>query len=232
MGEEIELTLKDIVSKLPESDRAEAEKVIGEAVAAGNILAGVDSQEKAFELIKKTPILKSAFDAEISNTVKNHDDKFIAEKLPKLVDARVQELTGPEKDPIKLELAQIKSERAAEKAEAQKAKQLAIALKAAADEKIPADDIERFLGEDDKSTAESVKAYAARIKAFRDNAIEESKKSMFGNIGKPNAGMAPAPGSRIAQLQDEYNKLQKAGNREQADRVYVAILQEQKKPVQ
>lgn len=222
------MKLTDIIAKLPEADRAEAEKVIGEAVAAGNVLAGIDSQEKAFELIKKTPILKSAFDAEISTTVKNHDDKFMSDKLPKLVEAKVKELTGPETDPIKLELAQIKAERAAEKAEALKAKHLAIALKIAAEEKIPVDDIERFLGEDEKSTGESVKAYAARIKAFRDAAVEESKTQRFGNVGKPNGGTVAAPGSRLATLEAAFTREQKAGNREKADRIYVEMMQEKK----
>ena len=199
--------LTDIIAKLPESDRAEAEKVIGEADAAGNVLAGIDSQEKAFEFIKKTPILRSAFDAEISNTVKAHDEKFIAEKVPKLIEAEVKKLTGPETDPIKLELAQIKAELEAKKTEERKAKQLSIALKLAADEKIPVDDIERFIGEDDKSTAESVKAYAARIKAWNQSQTEAVLKEKIGNVGRPLGGSAPVMTDKMQAMQSRYNDL-------------------------
>jgi anaerobic selenocysteine-containing dehydrogenase len=228
MGGEITLKLTDIIAKLPEADRAEAEKAIGEAVAAGNILAGIDTQEKAFEFIKKTPIFRSAFDAEISNTVKAHDEKFIAEKVPKLVEAEIKKLNGPETDPIKLELAQIKAELEAKKTEERKAKQLSIALKLAADEKIPADDIERFIGEDDKATSESVKAYAARIKAWTQSQTDAVLKEKLGNVGRPTGGLAATPGSKLANLEVAYKEAQKAGQRDQADRIYVEMMQEKK----
>jgi len=207
MGEEIELTLKDIVSKLPESDRAEAEKGIGEAVAAGNILAGVDSQEKAFELIKKTPILKSAFDAEISKTVDAHDERFIKDKLPKLVEDKVREMNPP-KDPRDIKLAELEAKMTERDNAEKKAKLHAAALKIAAEKKIPVEDIERFIADDEDATVRTVNAYAERILAWRNEAIEASKQSQFGNNGKPKNGNIPP----VADLQTQYELAAKANN--------------------
>jgi len=182
------MNLKDIIGKLPEAERAEAEKTIQDAITAANPLAGVTTKEQAAEFISKNALFKSAHDADISVKVDDHDKRFISDKLPKLLDAEIKKLTGPETDPIKLELAQIKAERAAEKAEAIRDKQKAVALKLAAAEGIPVDDIERFLGDDDTKTTETTTAYAKRLKAWRDEAVESALKGKLGNNGIPKSG--------------------------------------------
>jgi hypothetical protein len=182
------MNLKDIIGKLPEAERAEAEKTIQDAITAANPLAGVTTKEQAAEFISKNALFKSAHDADISVKVDDHDKRFMADKLPKLLDAEIKKLTGPETDPIKLELAQIKAERATEKAEAIRDKQKAVALKLAAAEGIPVDDIERFLGDDDTKTTETTTAYAKRLKAWRDDAVESALKGKLGNNGIPKRG--------------------------------------------
>jgi hypothetical protein len=196
------MNLKDIIGKLPESDRVEAEKVIQEAIVAANPLAGVDSKEKAAEFIAKNTILKGAFDAGISKAVEDHDTRFKAEKLPKIVEAEIKKLTGPETDPIKLELAQIKAEREAEKAEARRDKQRAVALKIAAEEKIPVKYIDSFLDEDDLKTTAKVKDFAAEMKKWATEQTEAVLKERLGNNGKPSGGTLTPP----ADLLTKYNE--------------------------
>ncbi|MCK9361828.1 DUF4355 domain-containing protein [Patescibacteria group bacterium] len=187
------MNLKDLVGKLPEADRPAAEAAIQEAILAANPVAGIDSKEKAAEYIGKNQYFKAALDAGVSLGVEAHDKKFMAEKFPKLVEAEVKKLTGPETDPIKIELAQIKAEREAEKAEAKRDKLRALAIKLAADEKIPVAHIERFIDEDDEKTTASVKAYAKHLKDYAKAETEAALKERLGNTGTPRGGAAIPP---------------------------------------
>ena len=57
-----------------------------EALVKGlNPLAGVTTVEEAKEFIRKNDILNKANDSNVSIAVKSHDDKFAAEKLPRLL---------------------------------------------------------------------------------------------------------------------------------------------------
>jgi hypothetical protein len=186
------MNLKDVIAKLPEADRGEAEKAIQEAIVAANPVAGIDSNEKAAAFIQGNKFFKGAYDSEISKSNAAHDEKFMKEKFPGLLDAKVKELTGPETDPIKIELAQIKAERAAEKAEAIKDKQLALAAKLAASEGIPVHKLEKWIADNDDATTAEMKEYAKMIKDFRDNALEADRKNRLGNNGVPRGGNGPA----------------------------------------
>jgi hypothetical protein len=216
------MNLKDIIGKLQEADRAEAEKTITEAIAAGNPLAGVTTQEHAAKFIDENRLFKSAHDADISRKIAAHDEKFMAESFPKLAkveaDKREQEVMlrlKPDLDPVKaLEIAMKKQadDFAATLAERDKKEvlgnQRALAMKIAASEGIPVDDIERFIGDDDIKTTESVKAYAARVKAFRDAGVESALKERLGNNGAPRGGNIAQP----TDLQSQYDAAIKAGN--------------------
>jgi len=202
------MNLKELVGKLPEEDRPAAEAAIQEAITAANPVAGIDSKEKAAEYIGKSPYFKAALDAGVSLGVEAHDKKFMAEKFPKLVEAEVKKLTGPETDPIRIELAQIKAEREAEKAEAKRDKLRALATKLAAEEKIPVTHIERFIDEDDEKTMASVKAYAKSLKDYAKAETEAVLKGRFGDTGAPKGGNSTPP----ADLKTQYDAASKAGN--------------------
>lgn len=195
------MNLKDIIGKLPEADRTEAEKTIQEAIAAANPLAGVDSKEKAAEFISKNQVFKAALDADISLKIAAHDERFQKEKLPGIVAAEMKKL-NPEKDPLRIELDALKAEREAEKAELKRERLKALAIKRAADAGIPADDIERFIGDDEERTGALVDAYAKRWKAYADSKVELALKGQYGNVGKPKGG-DPAK----VMTQDNFNKL-------------------------
>ncbi|MFA6359057.1 MAG: hypothetical protein WCY09_10465 [Candidatus Omnitrophota bacterium] len=196
------MNIKELIALLPEANRADAEKAISEAVVAANPVAGIDSNEKAAAYIQGNKFFKGALDSEISVKIASHDEKFMADKFPKLLDAKVKELTGPETDPIKIELAQIKAERAAEKAEAIKDKQLALAAKLAASEGIPVHKLEKWITDNDDATTAEIKEYAKIIKDFRDAAIEVDRKGRFGNNGEPRGGNITPP----ADLESRYKE--------------------------
>jgi len=198
------MNLKDIIAKLPEAERAEAEKVIQDAITAANPVAGIDSKDKAAAFIAGNKDFKAALDSEISVRVAAHDERFMADKFPKLLDAKIKELTGPETDPIKLELAQIKAEREAEKAEAKREKLKAVALKVAATEGIPVDYVERFIDEDDLKTTDTVKAFASSMKAYAKAFHESEMKGKYGNVGAPQGGNAKPPAGKLAEMQAAY----------------------------
>jgi hypothetical protein len=201
------MNLKELIGKLPEADRSEGEKAIQEAITASNPVAAIATREAAFEFITKNGFFKAALDEEIRSKVADHDTRFVKEKLPGLVDAKIKELNPPS-DPRDIEIADIKKQLAERDRKELLAKQREIALKLAASEGIPVDDIERFIGDDDTKTTESVKAYAARVKAFRDAGVESALKERLGNNGSPRNGNVAAP----TDLQSQYDAAIKAGN--------------------
>jgi hypothetical protein len=184
------MNLKELVAKLPEADRAEAETVIQAAIVAGNPIAAIDTKEKAIEFIGKTPLFESASMFIRTKAIEAHDAKFKAEELPKLVEAKMRELNPPT-DPRDIKLAEFEKKLAERDRKELEAKQREIALRLAASEGIPVDDVERFISDNDDATSAQVKAFATRIKAYRAAGIEEEQKKMYGNVGKPKAGSAP-----------------------------------------
>lgn len=205
------MNLKDVIARLPEADRAEAERAIQEAIVAANPIAGVDSNEKAWAFIQENRFFRGAHDAEISRSNAAHDEKFKKETLPGLVDAKIRELNPP-KDPRDVEIAEIRKQLAERDRRELEGKQKEIALKIAASEGIPIEDIERFIADNDDATAAQVKTYAKRLKDFRDAAIEAEKGKWFGNTGLPRTGNTPPP----ADLKTRYDEALKAGRADEA----------------
>jgi len=195
------MNLKELVAKLPESDRGEAERAIQEAIVAGNPLAGIDSNEKAMAYIQGNRYFKGALDSEISAKVVAHDERFTKEKLPGLVEAEIKK-RNPEKDPLRIELDALKAEREAEKAELKRERLRNLAVKKAADAGVPVDDIERFIDEDEDRTGAAVDGFAKRWHDSVDKGVEAKLKLKLGNNGIPKSG---DPAKVMAQ--DEFNKL-------------------------
>lgn len=181
------MNIKELIAKLPEADRADAEKVIQDAIVAANPVAGIDSNEKAAAFIQGNKFFKGALDSEISLKIANHDEKFVKEKLPGLVDAKIKELNPPT-DPRDIKLAEFEKKLADRDRKELEAKQREIALKLAASEGIPVEGIERFIADNDEATMAQVKAHAKSIKDFRDAALEADRKGRFGNNGIPKNG--------------------------------------------
>jgi len=201
------MTLKELISKLPDGDKSEAEKAVQEAIAAGNPLAGITNKEQAADFIQRNQLFRAALDAEISLKVAAHDERFHKEKLPGIVEAEIKK-RNPEKDPLRIELDALKAEREAEKAELKRERLRALAIKKAADAGIPGDDVERFIDEDEDRTGASVEAFAKRWKAYTEKAVETALKERLGNNGQPRGGTATPP----ADLKTQYEAAAKAMN--------------------
>ncbi len=73
------------------ADISEAEKLI-----QASTVDGITSKEQAYDFMTKNTVFKSGLDYATSAAIKSHDDKFMADKLPGLIDA--------ERDKIKAEL--------------------------------------------------------------------------------------------------------------------------------
>jgi len=194
-------SLKEIVGMLPEAERSDAEKVIQEAIDAGNPIAGVDSNEKAASYIQGNKFFKGALDSEISVKIAAHDEKFVKEKLPGLVDAKIKELNPPT-DPRDVKLAEFEKKLADRDRKELEAKQRELAFKLAASEGIPVDDIERFIADNDDATTAQVKAYATRVKAFADAKVEAALRERLGNNGQPRGGNTPPPADIMTRYKE------------------------------
>lgn len=201
------MALSDVLSKLDPAIRPEIEEAVKAEVAAGNPLAGIDNADKAADFMGKNPFFKSAYDAGISRAVASHDERFQKEKVPELVKAELKKL-NPEKDPIRAELEALKAEREQERAQLKREKLTAYAVKLAADEGIPLDEIERFIGDDEDVTQSQVKAFAKTLKKWADERTDRVLKERLGNNGKPGSGAPPNP----ADLKTLYAEAEKKGD--------------------
>lgn len=211
------MTNDEIVAMIPEASR--------EAVKAElSALVRIDSREAAERLAKEHPHVKSALDAEISRAAATVEARVLKDKLPAAVEAELKK-RNPEKDPLRIELDTLKAEREAEKAELKREKLKALATKLAADEGIPVDDIERFIDADEDATASTVKAYAKRVKSWRDSQIEVELKKRFGNQQAPKAGSAAPEPDMVRQ----YNALMQAGRTDEAAAISVRLMRERNK---
>jgi len=86
-----------------------------EELLAGNTIDGIDSKEKAMKLLYEQKMMKAAFDSEISKKIANHDDRFMEEKLPSLLEQereRLRSEMNPELTPEQRELKEIKAQMA------------------------------------------------------------------------------------------------------------------------
>jgi hypothetical protein len=210
------MNVEEMVGLLPEAAREEAKGVIQSAIGAANPIAGIDSKEKAAEWIGKNPVFKSALDYERTKAIESHSEKFMREKFPELVDAEIKK-RDPNTDPVKAELAKIRSELAEEKANAKREKLLVKAMELATKEGVPTSHIKRFLEDDEDATTASVSAF---IKDWKDGiaaGIEKGLKDKFGNTGVPKGGNTTSvksmklsefealePSERAAKMKDGY----------------------------
>jgi hypothetical protein len=171
--------LSEYIDKLPEADRESFKKSIEKVVIIG-------SREDASRLLKENSFLKSEHDAIVSRTYAKMEAEFKEEKLPALLEA---ERKKGEKQPWEIEIEKLKNEQAQAKKELNLEKQKARALQKASELKIPVNLIDKFIGETDEDTDKQLESLVNAIKPWAENQVNEVKKSLLGNNGKPdNAG--------------------------------------------
>lgn len=221
-------TMKEYLAMLPEAERPDAEKAFAAEVVAGNPLAGIDTKEKAAEFIQKNPLFKGAYDADISRVVASHDEKFIAEKVPGLVKAEVEKLTGPEKDPVKLELNAIKKELADNKAAEARATLTAKVLEQAAAKGIPPALAKLCVRDTAEATQSALDEVVKTSTEWRDTHAEKLLKEKLGNNGQPARGQERQDPKT---LKEKYDAAVKAGNGDLALILQTQMQQSAQQPV-
>lgn len=206
------MDISEIIGLLPEDKRESVKTELSAYVP-------IRSKEDAERLAREHPHLKSAFDAGISRAVASHDERFVAEKLPGLVDSELAK-RNPPKDPRDIELAKMRQDMEAMKRESVLKEQRALAVKLAAEKKIPLDLVDRFVGDTDEATKDSIERLSGALLPWAEQMANEIVKSRVGNNGTPPKGGSP---DHKATLQKQYNELIQAGRREQANRVWLEL---------
>ena len=189
---------------------AEAEELL-----SGQTIDGIDSKEKALKLLYEQKLLKAAFDSEISKKIANHDDRFMEDKLPSLLEqerAKLRLELNPELTPEQREIQELRSKMAnieAEKNMADLREQLRVRAKALNYDPERAAKL-AILGDFDKANS-MMEDQAEYLKSTLD---AERTKMVNENLGgKPPKGGNPVESSltedsianmSIAELEGEF----------------------------
>lgn len=173
--------LQDFIDKLPEADRESFKAELAKVVVIG-------SREDATKLLRDNVHLKAEHDARISETYQRMEAKFKEEKLPALLE---EERKKGQKQPWEIEIEKLKSEQSQYQKALALEKQKARALQKAQELNIPASLVDKFIGETDEETDNGLNILVETLKPWAEKQVNEVKKSILGNNGKPdNAGSA------------------------------------------
>lgn len=176
------MNLDEIIGLIPEDKRETVKGELGQYVR-------IDGRETAEKLAKEHPHIKSVVDSFISKAVESHDQRFQAEKLPRLVESEILKMNPP-KDPRDLELQKMRQELEGMKTQTLREKQTALAVAVAAEKGIPIDLAKRYIGNDDAETIANLESLTGPLMAWRDEAVKKEIAGRLGNNGAPQKGMA------------------------------------------
>ncbi len=215
------MTLLEIIAALPVDKQAAAKAELDKLEGAVKIA----SREDAEKLIRDNSFLKSAVDAEISKSVASHDEKFKAEKLPKLVEEELKKLQPPPTDPEKAALAERIKKLEADNLEKDKTaireKQRARAIGALAAKGLPEKLADFYLGDDDSGTDAKLNMLFEHVIPWKDKAIESTLRERFGNQPTPSGGggVPATVSAKLAELQKQYADLARTGQMDAASKI-------------
>ncbi len=209
------MKITDALALVPEAEREAIKEPLALVLAK---IGAVDLTElvmlKTTEDAKKLldnplmkPVVTSTVDSAVSKGVEAHDKKFIADKLPGLVDAEVKKL-HPEADPKDQKLSAMEKKLADMEREGILKDQRTRATMKAAELKIPVALALTAVGLTDEETDKAVKALADTLTPWREEALNEFKKTTFGNLPPPPGG----PKTSVTDLETKYAEAEKAGN--------------------
>jgi hypothetical protein len=145
------------------------------------------SKEDAVKLVKGNELVQSVFQSELSTMNERYQKKYQEEKLPGIIEDEVKK-RNPAKSPLELEMAQLRAELEGTKKEAKRKELAALAIKQAAEKGLPTDLIDRFIGEDEESTAKNIELLGGVFESYRAKAIEKHMSSVAGSGAPPKAG--------------------------------------------
>jgi hypothetical protein len=196
------MALQDFVDALPE-DRREAYKAeISKAVV---IATEADAEKFADtnELLKKAN--QRYRDKKFEDTKTEFLKNFNEKDLPALLEA---ERKKGQKSPLEIEMEELKAARLADKRELALEKQKTRALARAQAEGIPAELVERYIGETDEATDQGLEALFKVVKPWAEGREAKVKQELLGNQGNQRG----KPDTDPVTIQDQYDKAVKDGN--------------------
>lgn len=212
---------EDFGEALPQ-DKREAFKA---AVSALDGAVKIDSREMLDKLAETNDYVKSWKDAVISKATASHDANFREKTLPGLIEEEIKKRGPKPKDPevaAALEEAQkARAEVEEWKAATNKARQMNKVLPKITEWGLDPEMAEDFIGNDDASTDAKLEKFGKAFIKARDGYTEKVLKERFGHQGMPPKGGTGATAKET--MVQAYEAALKAGNREEANRIYVAL---------
>lgn len=189
------MTTAAILALIPEDKRTEVEQ---DLIRLENTIK-IESKDVAENLAKTNPFVRAVIDASVSREVVVHDNKFMSEKLPGIVEEEIRK-RNPAKDPKDVALEQLQTKLSdMEKAnirERQRSRAIAKLAEYGLSDKLA----DFYLGDDDASTDFKLQMLIENITPWKEKAIESTLKERFGNMPPPPKGTAPQPVDLKSQL--------------------------------
>lgn len=160
------------------------------------------------EEILKDPEIKSEFDRQVNKAVEKHD----SEKVPELVQKRLQEEMDKDDNPLKAEVKSIREElnswkqKAEEADRARKRQEIKNKAQQTISEKgLPSDMIDFLVTDEEESTEENLKRFEESLSKYTD----KIKQSVYNNKntdvpGKDSTSSAGEPGPNASK--EEWKK--------------------------
>jgi hypothetical protein len=173
------MDLEEIIGLLPEDKREGAKSELSAYVA-------IRAREDAERLAREHPHIKSVLDSGISRAVASHDERFLAEKLPGIVDQEIVK-RNPPKDPRDAKLAEMEGKIKDMERMTALEKQTSRAVAKAAEKGIPVDLARKYAGMSDEETDQSIENLAALLLPWRDDAVKTVKIETY-NTKAPKRG--------------------------------------------
>ena len=168
------------IDLIPEEKRDEFKAIASKAVNLDEILS---SEEKVRELTSKDQIRKM-MQSETDRRVADQEKKFIAEKLPKILDE--ERAKGAKKDwEIKIEELEKRSAQQARENAIEKQRTRAITI--ATEKGIPLAVIARYIGETEEETDSALNPVIDVLTKWKESAVTDALKKI-GAQPKPTAG--------------------------------------------
>ena len=206
------MDITEIVAMIPEDKREPVKAELAAYVKIG-------AREDAEKLAREHPHVKSVVDSWISKAVQSHDERFVAEKLPSLVEGEILK-RNPPKDPRDQKLAEMESKMKDMERQGIIKEQTARAIAKAAEAGIPADIARRYIGATDAETDAAIESLAGALVPWRDAFAKQAVLERIGNNGTPRAGNTPDAKKLMEQ---RYAELLAQGKREEAAAVYIQL---------
>lgn len=124
---------------------------------------------------------QSQFDTAISTAVNDHDEKFMKEKFPQLLEDEIKKRDDKNKTPEQIQLEKMQTELENMKKENAREKSINKYSKILADKKLPAELIDFVIGEDDTATEKNIETFNTLIGKITEDSLKNNAAKPSGS---------------------------------------------------